>query len=90
METSQSKKRISNNACLTIVEKNKNKNASKKKAHLWLGFKAMNALNASKGLDEIAHSSVSELVKIGMCEKKNIRVFELWTVLPLRSTRNVA
>jgi hypothetical protein len=70
METSQNKKRSSSLTCLTIVEKNKNKNASKKNAHLWLGFKALNALNANKELDEIAHSSVSELVKSGMCEKE--------------------
>ena len=48
METSQTKKRTSSTACLTIVEKNKNKTASKKNTHLWLGFKALNALNESK------------------------------------------
>ena len=30
----------------------------------------MNALNASKGLDEVAHKSVSELVKMGMSDKE--------------------
>lgn len=70
METSQTKKRTSSTACLTVVEKNKNKNASKKNTHLWLGFKALNALNESKGLGQIAHRSVSELVKFGMSEKE--------------------
>jgi len=55
METSQNKKRSSSNACLAIVEKSKNKSAAKKYPNLCLGFKAMNALNASKGLEEIAH-----------------------------------
>ena len=68
METSQSKKRTS--ACLTIVEKGKNKNVAKRNSHMWLGFKAMNALNASKGLEEIPHRSVTELVKGGMSEKE--------------------
>lgn len=70
METSQNKKRTSSTACLTVLETNKKKNASKKNTHLWLGFKALNALNASKGLEEIAHKSVSELVKFGMSEKE--------------------
>ena len=71
METSQNKKRTSSYASLTIVEKNKNKsNTPKKNGHLWLGFKAMNALNVSKGLDEVAHRSVSELVKFGMSDKE--------------------
>jgi hypothetical protein len=70
METSQNKKRSSSNACLAIVEKSKNKSAAKKYPNLWLGFKAMNALNASEGLEEIAHKSVTELVKFGMNEKE--------------------
>jgi hypothetical protein len=68
MEMSQSKKRTS--ACLTIVEKGKIKNVAKRNSHLWLGFKAMNALNASRGLQEIPHKSVTELVKSGLSEKK--------------------
>ena len=50
METSQNKKQTSSNASLVVLEKNnKNKgNTSKQNARLWLGFKAMNALNASK------------------------------------------
>ena len=69
METSQNKKRTSSNACLVVVEKNKS-NTSKQNDRLWLGFKAMNALNASKGLVEVPHKSVTELVKIGMNEKE--------------------
>ena len=71
METSQNKKQTSNNASLTIVEKNINKsNTPKKNGHLWLGFKAMNVLNISKGFDEVANRSVSELVKFGMSDKE--------------------
>ena len=67
----KTKKRTSSNACLVVVEKNKNKsNTSKQNDCLWLGFKAMNALNASKGLAEVPHKSVTELVKIGMNEKE--------------------
>lgn len=51
--------------------KYKNKsNTPKTNSRLWLRFKAMNVLNASKELDEVAHKSVSELVKIGMNEKE--------------------
>ena len=71
METSQNKKQTSNNASLTIVEKNKNKsNTPKKNGHLWLGFKAMNVLNITKGFDEVTNRSVSELVKFGMSDKE--------------------
>ena len=71
METSQNKKRTSSNACLVVVEKNKNKsNTSKQNDCIWLGFKAMNVLNASNGLAEVPHKSVTELVKIGMNEKE--------------------
>jgi hypothetical protein len=63
------KKRSSSNACSTIVEKHKNKNARKKNLHLWLGFKVMDVLYASKGLDKVAHKSVTKLIKIGMSEK---------------------
>ena len=70
METSQNKKRSSSNACLAVIEKNKNKNVPKKNSNLWLGFKAMNALNESRGCEEVAHKSVSELVKLGMSEKE--------------------
>jgi hypothetical protein len=71
MKTSQNKKRTSSTACLAIVKKNKN-NVSKKNMHLWFGFKAMNALNASQRLDEVAYKSVSELVKNGMNEKETL------------------
>ena len=70
METSQNKKQTSSNACLAVIEKNKNKNVPKKNSNLWLGFKAMNALNESRGCEEVAHKSVSELVKLGMSEKE--------------------
>lgn len=33
----------------------------------------MNALNANKGLDEVAHKSVSELVKMETVEKKTLQ-----------------
>jgi hypothetical protein len=36
---------------------------------MWLRFKIMNALNANKGLEEVAHKSMTKLVKIGMSEK---------------------
>ena len=69
MEVTQTKKRSSSNACLTIVEKTKNKtNTQGKTFPLWLGFKAMNALNASQGLAKESHRSVSELVKSDMYE----------------------
>ena len=68
MEMSQSKKQTS--ACLTIVEKEKIQNVTKKNSYMWLGFKAMNALNASGGLEEIPHKNVTELVKNGMSEKE--------------------
>lgn len=88
METSQNKKRTSSYASLTIVENNKNKsNTSKKSPRLWLGFKA---LNANKGLDVIAHKSVSELVKSGMSDKEALECHTLCTILPIRTTRNVA
>ena len=71
METSQNRKRTSSNASLAIVEKNKNKNnTSTKYPSLWLGFKALNALNASKGLDMMPHKSVSSLVLGGMSDKE--------------------
>ena len=71
MEVTQTKKRTSSNACLTIVDKTKNRSSSQSKTlPLWLGFKAMNALNASNNLTQENHKSVSELVKIGMYEKE--------------------
>ena len=74
METSQNKKQTSNNASLTIVEKNKNKsNTPKKNGHLWLGFKVMNVLNISKGFDEVANRSESEHVKFGMSDKEALK-----------------
>ena len=80
MEMSQSKKRTS--ACLTIVEKGKIKNVTKRNSHLWLGFKAMNALNASRGLEEIPHKSVTELVKSGMSEKEALECQNCVTSYP--------
>ena len=71
MDTSQITKHTSNNACLTIIEKIRNKsNTPKKNSHLWLGFKAMNVLNASKRIDEIAHKSVSALMRMRMTDKE--------------------
>ena len=69
MEVTQTKKRTSSNACLTIVDKTKNRTSSQNKSlPLWLGFKAMNALNESNNLAKESHKSVSELVKMGMYE----------------------
>ena len=69
MDITQTKKRSSSNACLTIVEKTKSKaNTQGRNFPLWLGFKAMNALNASQGLAKESHRSISELVKNGMYE----------------------
>ena len=82
METSQNKKRNSTHACLTIVEKGKNKNEGKRNSHLWLGFKAMNALNASRGLEEIPHKSVSDLVKSGMSENEALECQNCVTSYP--------
>ena len=56
MEVTQSKKRTSSIASLTVVEKGKNKsNPQSKNFPLWLGFKAMNALNESQGLPKESH-----------------------------------
>ena len=83
METSQTKKRNSSNACLTILEKTKSKsNTPKRNAHLWLGFKAMNALNASKGIEEVAHKSVSELMRMGMSDKEALECHDCITSYP--------
>ena len=61
MEVTQKKKRTSSNACLTIVDKTKNRSSSQRKTlPLWLGFKTMNALNASNKLAKEKHKSVSE------------------------------
>ena len=71
MGISQNKKRTSSIASLAIVEKNKNKsNTPKKNPRLWLGLKALNALNANKRLDMIPHKSMSKLVKSGMSDKE--------------------
>ena len=71
MEISQNKKRTSSFASLTVVEKRKTKsNTPKQTPRLWLGFKALNALNESKGLDMVTHKSVSSLVLGGMSDKE--------------------
>ena len=70
MDVTQTKKRSSSNACLTIVEKTKSKaNTQGKNFPLWLGFKAMNALNASQWLAKESHRSVIDLVKNGIYMK---------------------
>ena len=82
MEVTQTKKRTSSNASLTS-EKNKTKpNSSGKYFPLWLGFKAMNALNASKGLPMDSHKSVSDLIKIGMYENEALECQDCVTSYP--------
>lgn len=69
MEVLQSKKRTSSHACLIIVDKTKNKTTVQRKTFsLWLGFKILNVLNASKELSKETHKNVRELVKLGMYE----------------------
>ena len=83
MEVTQTKKRSSSNACLTIVEKTKNKSHTQGKTYpLWLGFKAMNALNISKGLAIESHRSVSDLVKNGMYEDEALECQNCVTAYP--------
>jgi hypothetical protein len=83
IEVTQTKKRSSSNACLTIVEKTKNKSNTQGKSYpLWLGFKAMNALNASKSLAKESHRSVSELVKNGMYEDEALECQDCITAYP--------
>lgn len=54
------------NNCEKKIKTNKN---AQKNANPWLRFKAMNALNASKCIEEVALQSVNELVKLRMSEK---------------------
>ena len=62
MDVTQTKKRTSSNASLTIIDKTKNWSSTQRKTlPLWLGFKAMNALHASNKLAKESHKSVSEL-----------------------------
>jgi hypothetical protein len=83
MEVTQTKKCSSSNACLTIIEKTKNKSNTQGKTYpLWLGFKAMNALNASKGSAKENHRSVSELVKNGMDEDEALECQNCITSYP--------
>lgn len=71
VETSQLKK-TSTRACLTIIEKNKGRSNTQERVRpLWLGFKAMNALNQVKGYEEVKHKSVSELMRMGMTENES-------------------
>ena len=71
MEVTQTKKRTSTSTCVAIIDKTKNRSTNQEKTlPLWLGFKARNALNASKGLAKVSHKSVSELVKMGMYESE--------------------
>ena len=71
IEVSQNKKRLSSHASLTIVDKTRNRSSTQEKnLPLWLGFKAMNALNSNKGLPKESHKSVSELIKLGMYENE--------------------
>ena len=86
MEITQTKKWSSSNACLTIVEKTKSKSNTQGKSYpLWLRFKAMNALNSSKGLAKESHRSVSDLVKNGMYEDEALECQDCITAYPYES-----
>ena len=83
MEVSQNKKRLSSHASLTIVDKTKSRSSTQEKhLPLWFGFKAMNALNLSKGLAKESHKSVSELIKLGMYENEALECQDCITSYP--------
>lgn len=60
----QTKKQMYRNACLSITNKNKTWNNTPRKIFLlWIGFKAINALNENNGLDETNHKNIKQSCK---------------------------
>lgn len=50
---------------------------------MWLRFKAMNAINQTKGLEEERHKSVNEVMKMGMYESEALVCQNVVTSFPL-------